>query len=97
MQALHVARSGVLADLDPDQLDPSGSPTLDGHRRLATLKLPGDQSDKLFIRLAFDRRGLELREPCPVTHFDQRADTCIGFDLDLNDGALHSVIGKSST
>ena len=97
MQALHIARSCVLADLDPDQLDPPRRPTLDGHRRLATLKLLGDQSDKLVIRFAFDRRGFELREPRPVTRLHQRADTCVGFDLDLNDGALHSAIGKSNT
>ena len=71
--------------VDPHQLHPPRSATLDLHRRLAALKVTGDQRNQLRIGLAVNRRRLDLGEPSAIVGRFKGAGSGVGFDFDLDD------------
>ena len=46
-----------------NQLCTRGRATLEGDGRLATAEVTSNERQQLFVRLAVDRRGFELRKP----------------------------------
>ena len=51
--------------------------------------MASNKREKLFVRLAVDRRGLELSEPDATLDLLEAADARVRLDLDLDDGAWH--------
>ena len=49
--------------------------------------MASDKREKLLVRLAVDRRRLELSEPGATLDLFERADARVRLDLDRDDGA----------
>ena len=80
--------SGSAPAFDSNQLGTSGGATLERNRRLAATEVTCYKREQFFVRLAVDRRRLELGKPNAILSLRQDADARVRLDLDRDDGDL---------